>query len=88
MSGYKNNETISHKDYENKIKIAEEKRINEEKMVKVAHERIFYRELWVNKRIPFAKEWLSKNDKEWFEENKDVISMNQALGDKKIEIKG
>ncbi len=74
--------------YTDPKQIIEEKKQKDMEMVKIAHSKMFHRELWVDKRIPFAKEWLMKNDKEWFEENKDAINMNQALGNRKGRTQG
>jgi hypothetical protein len=64
---------------EEEIKKQNKKREEDIKMVKKAHEIIFHRELWINKKIPFAKEWLLKHDKEWFEKNKDHNTMKETF---------
>jgi hypothetical protein len=64
---------------EEDIKKMEDKRNKDIKMVKKSHEVIFHRELWINKRISFAKNWLEKHDKEWFNKNKDYNNMSDTF---------
>lgn len=61
-----------------------EEEINEEKIknikrIKKTYEKIFYREIWIDNKIPFAETWLNKNDEEWLNKNKNCNKMNDTF---------
>lgn len=57
----------------------EKEKIQNAGKTKNVYSHIFHREVWIQKRLPFAKDWLLKNDKEWFEVNKDAKTMNETF---------
>lgn len=60
------------------IKEKEEK-TNNLKKVKNTYSKIFYRELWINEKLAFAKEWLQNNDTQWINKHKDDRNINETF---------